>query len=188
MLTLQNIPGNDRLVRFLKRNPSLSSFLLSDCAHDMEGVTTIIQPVLQASQRCQNTVFFIQAVSLGSTGFLATNLSPRRQESLCATDIASSWTLGRGNTCAISMRVKSVSRCHAVITYNPLLGFVLNDLGSKNGTWVNGKKVAAQSRHPLNDGDLLQFGTLEVELFVSHHQDDLSHQQFAVDAMATTPG
>lgn len=173
---------------FLEHNPSLSSFLFTDCAHDLQGVTTIIQPVLQAPQRCRSTVFFIQAVSLGDRGFLATNLSLQRRNGIFATDIASSWSLGRGTTCAVNMRVKSVSRCHAVITHHPQMGFLLTDLGSKNGTWVNGRQVAANSRCPLNDGDLLQFGTLEVELFVSHHQDELYHQQLAMDAMATTPG
>ncbi|MGK7891428.1 MAG: FHA domain-containing protein [Leptolyngbyaceae cyanobacterium] len=172
---------------FLQHNPSLSSCLFTDFAQDIQGVTTIVQPVLQASQRCRNTAFFIQAVSLGNTGFLATNLSLRRRGGLFATDISSSWTLGRGATCAISMRVKSISRCHAVMTHHPHLGFFLTDLGSKNGTWVNGKQLAAQARHPLDDGDLLQFGTLEVELFVSHHQESCQ-SQFAIDAMATTPG
>ncbi|NET52868.1 MAG: FHA domain-containing protein, partial [Merismopedia sp. SIO2A8] len=162
----------DNLLCFLKHNPSLSSSLFSDLSQNIQDVTTIIEPVLAASKRCQNTRYYIQAVSIGHTGFLATNLNLQDREGIRATATASSWSVGRGSTCALHMPDQSVSRCHAVITHHAYAGFFLTDLGSKNGTWVNGTRVISHSRQPLNDGDLIQLGMLKVELFVSDPQQD----------------
>jgi pSer/pThr/pTyr-binding forkhead associated (FHA) protein len=38
--------------------------------------------------------------------------------------------------------------------------FVIEDLQSKNGTFVNGSKVAKE--HPLNDGDLIAVGDTQI--------------------------
>ena len=49
-----------------------------------------------------------------------------------------------------------VSARHATITREPD-GWVLRDLDSRNGTWVNGRRVTADT--PLRDGDRITFGT-----------------------------
>lgn len=52
-----------------------------------------------------------------------------------------------------------VSRRHAVIA--PCAGgFMIEDLASANGTFVNGRRLAAQSPTPVRSGDELKFGTL----------------------------
>lgn len=52
-----------------------------------------------------------------------------------------------------------VSRRHAIIS--PQSGsFVLEDLDSANGTFVNGKRLAPQAPASLRHGDELKFGTL----------------------------
>jgi len=48
-----------------------------------------------------------------------------------------------------------VSSRHAAIVRKPE-GFVLQDLGSRNGTFVNGKRITADT--PLQDGDVIGFG------------------------------
>ena len=48
-----------------------------------------------------------------------------------------------------------VSSRHAAIVRKPE-GFVLQDLGSRNGTFVNGKRITADT--PLKDGDVIGFG------------------------------
>lgn len=40
--------------------------------------------------------------------------------------------------------------------------FHLEDLGSKNGTFINGQKLAADDSKQLNDGDRIAFGRIEV--------------------------
>jgi pSer/pThr/pTyr-binding forkhead associated (FHA) protein len=52
-----------------------------------------------------------------------------------------------------------VSRRHAIISPNSK-GYILEDLGSANGTFINGRRLAPQSSEPISHGDELKFGTL----------------------------
>ncbi len=57
-----------------------------------------------------------------------------------------------------------VSRRHASITFSGD-DCLLEDLGSSNGTWLNGNRLAAYKPHPLQNGDVIRLGQLL--LFVS---------------------
>ena len=61
-------------------------------------------------------------------------------------------TLGRSRRSDICLLDESVSRRHAQITLEDG-SFVLTDLGSRNGTFVNGRPVR---QHHLRDGDGIQ--------------------------------
>lgn len=61
--------------------------------------------------------------------------------------------IGRGPECQIAIPDRSVSREHARVTANGGQ-FYLEDLGSKNGTHVNGNNLSG--RHELKDGDEIQ--------------------------------
>jgi FHA domain len=148
---------------FLEQNPGLSDSLFADCGFNLDEVTTIIEPVLQAKKRCQVTSFYIQAVTTGRTTFLATNLPEERD--LQITPIASSWLVGRSSTCAIALLNASVSRRHAVLGHDPKSGFYITDVGSSNGTWVNGHQLMPMERYLLQDGDLVRLGKVRVEFF-----------------------
>lgn len=63
--------------------------------------------------------------------------------------------MGRDVTNDIVLGDAEVSRQHARITRTPA-GFVLEDLGSTNGTFVNGERLAAP--RVLNPGDLIGLG------------------------------
>lgn len=67
--------------------------------------------------------------------------------------------VGRGTECALHLVSPQVSRVHARIS---LSGgrVVLEDRGSRNGTWVNGARIAGPVE--LSDGDELMFGTYRV--------------------------
>lgn len=52
-----------------------------------------------------------------------------------------------------------VSRRHAIISPQGA-GFVIEDLASANGTFVNGQRLQPQSPTPIHHGDELKFGTL----------------------------
>jgi pSer/pThr/pTyr-binding forkhead associated (FHA) protein len=52
-----------------------------------------------------------------------------------------------------------VSRRHAIITPHSQ-GYMLEDLASANGTFVNGRRLSPQSPAPIQHGDELKFGTL----------------------------
>lgn len=56
-----------------------------------------------------------------------------------------------------------ISRIHATLESNEA-GVYLMDLGSRNGTYVNGQALAAFNPCYLADGDVLRFGKLTVTL------------------------
>ena len=150
----------------MQQNPSLSDSLLADFDNDISQVTSILEPVLNASERCELTNAYIQAVSTGRTAFLATNLVAQTKETIQAiTSNGFSWSIGRSSNCAISIPDKTVSRCHAVIGYHPDDGFYVMDVGSNNGTWLNRRHIAQMERRGLQDGDLLELGRFKLEFF-----------------------
>lgn len=50
-----------------------------------------------------------------------------------------------------------VSRYHAEIVFNNNKYFI-KDMGSTNGTWINGKKIHPYRQSPLKDADQLRLG------------------------------
>jgi len=66
--------------------------------------------------------------------------------------------IGRLSTCDVVLADSNVSRRHAEIRREGSR-WVLVDLGSTNGTLVNGKLAR---EHPLNSGDRMAFGTSEL--------------------------
>jgi len=62
--------------------------------------------------------------------------------------------IGRGSDCAIMLPERQVSRHHARIEWDGG-GYLLRDLGSKNGTHVNGQEVRDRP-YRLKDGDEIQ--------------------------------
>ena len=160
--------SNLQIISFLKQNPSVSHSLLTEYDHNLDKITTLIEPVLHAFKRCELTCFYIQALTTERTTFLATNLAQMR--GLQVTAIATSWLIGRSRTCAISVPNLSVSRCHAVIGYDPNSGFHITDIGSSNGSRVNRRKLTPLDRVSLEDGDLIELGSVKLEFFVSGWQ------------------
>ena len=69
----------------------------------------------------------------------------------------SEYTLGRAPTNTIAIADGSVSSNHARILRTPE-GFVLEDLQSRNGTYVNGEQV--KDKRVLADGDLIRLGKI----------------------------
>ena len=61
--------------------------------------------------------------------------------------------IGRGRHCQLTLDVSKVSREHAAIHRSPG-GFVLEDLGSANGTWFDGARIRART---LEHGDVVYF-------------------------------
>lgn len=76
-------------------------------------------------------------------------------------------TFGRADDVTIPVADPAVSRRHAAIHSTPL-GFVITDLDSTNGLFINGER---SKRHVLRDGDRIQFGSSTV--FKFSYQDEL---------------
>jgi hypothetical protein len=65
--------------------------------------------------------------------------------------------IGREVKCAIMLNDNSVSRQHSSIT-RLAEGYLIRDLGSSNGTYVNGQRV---QEYLLQDGDRVSIGDIE---------------------------
>ncbi len=64
--------------------------------------------------------------------------------------------IGRGRDCAIQIDDPVISRHHARVTREPLGTYAIEDLKSRNGTFVNGTRVESQALH---EGDRISFGS-----------------------------
>lgn len=67
-------------------------------------------------------------------------------------------TLGRAPRADFVVDAALVSRLHCRFTLDDRDRLDVEDLGSTNGTWVNGRKVA---RAPLLKGDTIKIGRVE---------------------------
>ena len=117
-------------------------------------------PQQAVPQQAANTVMFAGAGVPGQQP-----AQPRQASRAClidtaanrAIDLASARvTLGRESRNDITIPDINVSRSHAEISLSPQGAWVITDLGSTNGTYVNGRAVASQ---PLNEGDHIAMGS-----------------------------
>jgi len=68
-------------------------------------------------------------------------------------------TVGRVATNDVVVAHTSVSRFHAFLQHDEALGaWTVADAESKNGTWLEGRRLAARERVLLSDGVSLRFG------------------------------
>lgn len=69
--------------------------------------------------------------------------------------------VGRAPPAAVLLEDDSISRKHAELERNPRGAVFLRDLGSANGTLLNGDRLG-QEPVEINPGDIIQFGMVEV--------------------------
>jgi predicted component of type VI protein secretion system len=75
--------------------------------------------------------------------------------------------IGRSESCQLRPKSESVSRKHCIIVLkdNRVL---IQDLKSRNGTYVNDKRLPTDKAKVLKGGDQLRIGKLDFELLVEH--------------------
>ncbi len=66
-------------------------------------------------------------------------------------------SVGRAHQCGVVVEHPSVSKEHARLDRGDG-GLVVEDLGSTNGTFVNGQKLAARVKHTVRPDDAVRFG------------------------------
>ena len=62
---------------------------------------------------------------------------------------------------------RSLSRRHAKLLREGGMFFLREEVGTANGTFVNGQRLATGTTVPLKPGDRLRFGTVEIEFAVA---------------------
>lgn len=96
--------------------------------------------------------------------------------------------VGRSRFCDIRVQEDTVSRLHAAFT-TAEQGVMLEDLGSSNGTFVNGEPVVGTAR--LAVGDVIRFGSVRGTIEDSHStvepRDLISVSDLAQRPTATLP-
>ncbi len=85
--------------------------------------------------------------------------------------IANRIVLGRSPQCDVQIEDGGASRQHAALEQGPDGAVRIVDLGSRNGTFVNGEQV---SREVLKDGDKIQIG--DTTILKLSYQDELDEQ------------
>jgi len=74
-------------------------------------------------------------------------------------EVAERATIGRDPDCEVRLSEGAVSRRHAELRWS-YAGYVLRDLGSSNGTFVNGVEIEDEA--PVEDGGLIEVGLVQL--------------------------
>ena len=70
------------------------------------------------------------------------------------------WKIGRHESCEVKFQSNVVSRQHAMLQLDDNGDYILIDLGSRNGSFVNGQRVAIPVT--LHNGDEISVGDCRV--------------------------
>lgn len=109
------------------------------------------------------TLPYVQGVILDNTVHLTTNLLQGKTQMLFQPQQV--WILGRDpHKASVAVQEGRLSRCHAAIHYIANKGFFLADLGSRNGSFINGERVWRSTL--LKDGDRIRLGSLSFVFFL----------------------
>jgi ABC transport system ATP-binding/permease protein len=91
---------------------------------------------------------------------------------------ASEWLIGRDATAAISLPESQISRSHAILKYTSDGQFYITDLGSTNGTLINGKRIEPDISNSVSLRDTINLAEnagifLVISQSVEAHQPDV---------------
>lgn len=122
---------------------------------------------------------FVQGVVSGQDVYLVTNLLQGTTQIL--TQPQQAWSIGRDpNQVVLPIQDNRLSRCHAALKYVEHQGFYLIDLGSRNGSHVNGEQVRYRL---LRDGDRVRLGSMTFVFYLCQtvrHLRSLSSDMMAM--------
>lgn len=76
-------------------------------------------------------------------------------------------TVGRSSSCDVVIPFSALSKVHAAITIIPNVSTLIEDVGSTNGTNVEGTRLAKGARATLVDGTRVRFGDVHATYYSS---------------------
>ncbi len=71
--------------------------------------------------------------------------------------------IGRAEDCRLVLTATPVSKRHAELSWSGT-AWCVRDLQSRNGTWINGWRIEPELSVIIHDGDMLRFGSCELEV------------------------
>jgi two-component system cell cycle response regulator len=92
--------------------------------------------------------------------------------------------IGRDDSVDVPLLDDRISRRHARLVVEGDESWV-EDLGSRNGTFVNGERISG--RHPVRDGDKIQLGARSILRFSLHDELDASFQRELLESALCDP-
>ena len=107
--------------------------------------------------------------ALAAPGTLQLQLTPANGGRAIPLRRARPMTVGRDDDCDVVIPDPSVSGRHARVDFDGV-SWVVTDLGSTNGTWLNGDRLAEPT--PIESSDVVQFGRFNVHVTVLDADDD----------------
>ncbi len=157
LLKAQRIPNLEQKLglyqvfqRLYDSNPSLLDELIT-----LENLPT------EKATKTKTPLYILGNRVTANDASLTTNLLGDRSQTLFHPKQI--WLLGRAPDAGIYLEDTMLSRYHAAIEFSLAQGFELVDLGSTNGSFVNGEAV--RHRQQLKEGDRLNLGSLTILFF-----------------------
>jgi pSer/pThr/pTyr-binding forkhead associated (FHA) protein len=96
------------------------------------------------------------------------------------------FVFGRGPECHIRPNSELISRQHCLLKVQADGNLIIRDLGSANGTLVNGSRLVGE--RPLVDGDTLQLGPVVLQVITQPRADPTTSDTAIVNLEATRIG
>jgi len=85
------------------------------------------------------------------------------------------FVVGRGRDADVQLDDESVSRRHARLLLREGADALIEDLGSQNGTFINGAPIVGSAR--INVGDHITLGTYDLEVIATYAPNPLGHER-----------
>ncbi len=85
--------------------------------------------------------------------------------------------LGRSGSADLKIDGKSVSRNHAIMMRRKDGNWIIKDLGSKNGTTVNGTKLIPSKKYLINTGDEIVLGNVKCNLAAISFEESRNNEE-----------
>lgn len=146
--------------------PPMADDDLLTIEHHLEKSKPALQLAPTTKYCCSdNVAYYIQVIYIEATlPTLSTNLPCTH--TMQTTDSGIAWILGRSRNCTIVFPDPAISRCHAVINWHREKRLQLMDVGSSNGTFINGKRLIAMTANDLTDGDVITISHIGIKIFI----------------------
>jgi len=140
---------------------------LTNDYEDFEEVTNVATPssLLDRAdeRRMRGSLLVLAGSSTGQMVLLEENIT----------------VIGRSEHCNVQLIDNGVSRKHCQFLADDHGRYVVEDLGSRNGTYLNGERI---TRAELNNGDKVQLGRTTILRFSMQDELDESFQQQLIDS------